>query len=235
MMAENWKEYQEQAAELFRSIGLDAETDIPVQGVRTVHNVDVFVEIELAGWTVKWVVECKYWNTRVSKLHVLALRQIVSDVGADRGILLCESGFQSGAIEAANLTNVRVSSLADLERDSREDVALVKLRDLFDRNLSSRERYWDIPKDIRIENGLRPGFGGEPIYSGDRVTQFTEKYLGLAFRGVYPIYVDEFDGLLLGREMPRKFESAEHTYRNIEPLVSELESKLATILDKGVE
>jgi hypothetical protein len=37
---------------------------------------------------------------------VLALRQIVTDVGADRGILLSEKGFQSGAVEAATLTNV---------------------------------------------------------------------------------------------------------------------------------
>jgi hypothetical protein len=48
------------------------------------------------------------------KLHVLALREIVTDLGADRGILLSESGVKSGAKEAARLTNVHISSLASL-------------------------------------------------------------------------------------------------------------------------
>ena len=64
------------------------------------------------GFDVIWLVECKRWRRRVTKLHVLALREIVADVGADRGILLSEVGFQSGAVEAAKLTNVHVTSLA---------------------------------------------------------------------------------------------------------------------------
>uniref|UniRef100_UPI00214D0BDC restriction endonuclease n=1 Tax=Klebsiella pneumoniae TaxID=573 RepID=UPI00214D0BDC len=39
-----------------------------------------------------WLVECKHWKNPVSKLHVLALREIVTEIGADRGILLSESG-----------------------------------------------------------------------------------------------------------------------------------------------
>jgi hypothetical protein len=46
------------------------------------------------------------WKSRISKAHVLVLREIVSDIGADRGILLAEHGAQSGAREAAVLTNV---------------------------------------------------------------------------------------------------------------------------------
>ncbi len=34
---------------------------------------------------IVWIVECKHWKTAVSKLHVLDLREIVSDIGADRG------------------------------------------------------------------------------------------------------------------------------------------------------
>lgn len=110
-MATDWRDYQEEAAALFRSMGLDAVTNETIQGVRTKHDVDVVVRSHYAGFDVTWLVECKHWKSPVSKLHVLALREIVSDTGADRGILLCEVGFQSGAIEAANLTNVQVTSL----------------------------------------------------------------------------------------------------------------------------
>ncbi len=94
-----WEKYQEEAAEFFRSLGLYAQTDAKVQGVRTQHDIDVLIKSHHVGFEVTWIVECKKWNTRISKLHVLALREIVSDTGADRGILLSESGFQSGAIE----------------------------------------------------------------------------------------------------------------------------------------
>lgn len=97
-MAE-WDDYQEEAAEFFRSIGLEAETNVTLQGVRTSHDVDVVVRSDLFGFDLLWIIECKYWKQAVSKLHVLALREIVTDLGADRGILLSESGFQSGQLK----------------------------------------------------------------------------------------------------------------------------------------
>src|ERR1044072_4291914 len=117
-----WKDYQEEAAEFFRSLGLEAQTDARVQGVCTQHDIDVLVKSHHARFEETWIVECKKWNTKMSKLHVLALREIVSDIGADRGILLSESGFQSGAIEAANLTNVQVTSLSEARIKSEHDV-----------------------------------------------------------------------------------------------------------------
>jgi len=82
-----WRGYQEEAAELFRSLGLDASTNVSIAGVRTTHDVDVLVRSHHAGFDVLWLVECKLWKTPISKLHVLALREIVADTGADRGIL----------------------------------------------------------------------------------------------------------------------------------------------------
>ena len=42
------------------------------------------------------------------------LAEVVKDVGADRGVLLSESGFQSGAARAAKNTNIELTSLKDL-------------------------------------------------------------------------------------------------------------------------
>ena len=44
-----WKDYQEEAAEFFRSLGLDANTDVNIQGVRTKHDVDVLVKSHITG------------------------------------------------------------------------------------------------------------------------------------------------------------------------------------------
>ena len=84
----NWQDYQEEADAFFRELGLEAEADVTLQGIRTKHDIDVLVKTHHAGFDITWIIECKHWNTRVSKLHVLALREIVNDTGADRGILL---------------------------------------------------------------------------------------------------------------------------------------------------
>tara|TARA_R110000787_G_C13430908_1_gene445576 strand:+ start:2105 stop:2809 length:705 start_codon:yes stop_codon:yes gene_type:complete len=227
-MALDWKDYQEEAAAFFRSLGLSAATDQTLHGVRTKHDIDVLVEIDVAGQPVKWIVECKYWKSNVSKLYVMALREIVNDLGADRGIILCETGFQRGAVEAANLTNVRVSSLAELRDTSRDAIASYRLNELFDRNMACRNQYWELPKDLRIQQGLRPGFGDEMHYSGARVVEFSEKLLGLAFRGAYPIIIDEYDSLLVGRSVPDSVQNTDEVLTLLEQLIAELEVKLST-------
>ena len=180
-----WKEYQEEAASFFRSLGLDASTDVSVTGVRTKHDVDVLVKSRHLGFEITWLVECKHWKSRVSKLHVLALREIVTDVGADRGILLSEIGFQSGAIEAANLTNVKATSLAEIGDSAKNDIFSMRLRELYDRIEVCNDRYWDIPKDHRIEHGLRPEVG-QNRYSGAGKIELCRDLLSQAFRGLYP-------------------------------------------------
>ena len=224
-MANDWKEYQEEAAEFFRSLGLKAETDVTVQGVRTTHDIDVYVRIDVAGFEVRWIVECKRWKSAVNKLHVMGLREIVADLGVDRGIILCEAGFQSGAVDAAKLTNVQVTSLEALAETSKEAVHAIRLRELFDRNERCRERYWDTPKDVRIENGLRPDLFSDDTYSGQFVVEVAHDILSKSFRGGFPIEMDMFDQLR-ARGLPSQMNKHEEVVAALEPLIVELEAKL---------
>lgn len=223
-MAENWKDYQEEAAVLFRSLGLDATTNASVRGVRTSHDVDVLVKSTHVGFEVIWIVECKHWKTPVSKLHVLALREIVADLGADRGILLCEKGFQSGAIEAAQLTNIQVTSLAAVTQSARHDIYSMRLRDLYDRIEVCSDRYWGIPKQQRIESGLR-GDVGELAYSGARTVEIVRDLLSRAFRGTYP-FRGEAIGALIEPNLPEQFHSAREVFDVAGPMVDDLERRL---------
>lgn len=224
-MTIEWKEYQEEAASFFRSLGLDASTDVTVEGVRTTHDIDVLVKSHHVGFEITWLVECKHWKTRVSKLHVLALREIVADVGADRGIILSETGFQSGAIEAARLTNVQVTSLAEVSDTSRNDIYSMRLRELYDRIEGCNDRYWNIPKDQRIEHGLRPDVGALG-YSGAHSIELCRDLLSRAFRGLYPVKTEVLIALTIP-EFPDHFNSHEEVVAVVEPLVGELENKLS--------
>lgn len=176
-----WKQYQEDTAAYFRSLGLDVSKDETIDGVRTTHDIDVLVRSHHVGFDITWIVECKYWKTPVTKLHVLALREIVTDVGADRGILLSESGFQSGAKEAANLTNVQLTSLDEMRETARDSFNAMRLRELYDRVEICRERYWNISKEDRIEAGLRPDVGGYS-YSGARTVDCCSKNMGTPYQ-----------------------------------------------------
>lgn len=230
-MASDWKEYQEDAATFFRSLGLSAETNVTLKGVRTSHAIDVVVKSRQFSFEILWLVECKQWKNPVTKLHVLALREIVNDLGADRGILLCEVGFQAGAIEAANLTNVQVTSLASLSIEACQDISAMRLREFYDRIENCNDRYWDLPKDFRKLTGLRPDFM-EIGYSGAKVIDFCRQLLSHAFRGNYPI---DTDHLMMGAFMPFVRPGLPSCYPNIgtvveviESLTVELEGKLDT-------
>ena len=218
-----WKKYQEDAASYFRSLGLSATTDVTVNGVRTHHDVDVLVTTHYVGFDITWIVECKKWKTRVNKLHVLALREIVSDVGADRGILLSESGFQSGAIEAANLTNIQATSISELRDSASSSIYAMRLRDLYDRVVICKDKYWSIPKDIRIKYGLRTE-GAD--YSALRIIDMCIDILSRAFRGVYPFNSETMEAyILFGKD--NSFESA----KDVVDLVGNKIYEVETLLD----
>ncbi len=170
------------------------------------------------------MVECKLWNSRVSKLHVLALCEIVSDIGADRGILLAEKGFQSGASEAAALTNVHLTSLANARQATRNEVFGLRLTELYDRVQQARDRYWQIPKDVRIEHGLRPQVGASG-YSGSAAIELAEELLRKGFRGSYPFDIEHLSRYALPG-FPETIEAVEELFEHLDPMVGELEDRL---------
>ena len=145
---------------------MDAVTDESLAGTRTSHDIDVVVRSTHVGFSLLWVIECKHWKTKVTKLHVLGLRTIVTDVGADRGLLLAERGFQAGAQEAAQLTNVQLTSLEELRGVAAHDIGAASVRALLDRVEQCRRTYWEFGKVDRIKYGLRP----EPGAVGDSTT-----------------------------------------------------------------
>jgi hypothetical protein len=119
----NWADYQEDAASFFRDLGYEARTNVTVEGARGKHDVDVLVTFQAAGVVVTWVIECKQWQRPVPKERVLILANVVADIGADRGILVAESGYQAGAIRVAEHANVTLTSLVDLRENSDEERA----------------------------------------------------------------------------------------------------------------
>lgn len=118
----SWRKYQEETAEIFIKLGCKAGVNQEVEGVRNKHSIDVWVEFEKFGLETNWIVECKHWKRRVSQDMVHTLRDIVQDIGADKGILVSKSGFQSGAVAAARKSNIILTDLIELRNNASEDL-----------------------------------------------------------------------------------------------------------------
>ncbi|MBP2159568.1 MULTISPECIES: restriction endonuclease [Asticcacaulis] len=231
-MTSTWREYQQEACDFFHKLGWDAATDVAVQGVRTSHDIDVLVNIDHAGFKITWVVECKAWRRPVTKLHVMGLREIVHDIGADRGILLAESGFQSGALEASNFTNVQVTSLKALKVSTKDEVNSSGLKNLLGKLEKASYEYWEIPKEERINHKLRSGGPGQ-YYPGIAVIQLSRDFLGQALRGVFPIQVGGAAQMFAGiASLPTKFETVEEVIHYMTPLIDDFELRISDVYSR---
>ena len=139
-MVAGWRAYQQEVADFFSSLGFEANVDVRAEGVRATHLVDALVRFESFGLQHSWIIECKAWTRRVSKHEVMALRGIVDDLGADRGFLLSERGFQPAAIAAAHLSNVSLTNLRDLQTRAEPDLLDARRRRLEERAVALSDR-----------------------------------------------------------------------------------------------
>lgn len=118
----NWQEYQALAAASFEAMDCSVAVDARLQGARSAHDTDVVVRFTRWGINQLWIVECKHQQRKVTKSAVETLKSIVSDVGADKGFLLSESGFQPAARAAADKTSLSLLTLKELQDRAAPDV-----------------------------------------------------------------------------------------------------------------
>lgn len=95
-------------------MGFMADIDAPVQGARSTHMVDVWVQGSIKGLPWSCAVECKKWKRKIGKAQILTLKALCDDIGASAGIVLAESEFQPGAKSAADSTVIRLASLQEI-------------------------------------------------------------------------------------------------------------------------
>jgi hypothetical protein len=169
--AVTWQDYQQEVASFFEGLGCTVQVEAEVQGIRTRHKIDVWAISTRFGLFTRWVVECKLWQAAVPKEKVFALRTIVDDVGADRGFLIAEGGFQSGAIEAAESTNITLVTLAELRASAEDDLQMLRLeatgRNLQRLSMRCFELRYSVKDGSRITSTPRKGY----ILEGDTRTQ----------------------------------------------------------------
>lgn len=165
-----WRAYEEDVATFFRSLGLDAKVEHVVEGVRSKHAIDVYVTFEKWGITHIWIVECKLHARPVTKADIETLKSIAHEVGASLAFILSESGFQAGALEAAQQTNVVPTSLEELKSKTKDELLWHEVAILNDKALELQERLHGMWEEIERESRfsrasrLRRGVDGDSFW-----------------------------------------------------------------------
>src|SRR4051812_13753237 len=104
----DWQDLQNQAAQILTECGLTAEVEKAVKLARGDVNVDVYgLDTNQTPKTV-CLCECKNWSTAVPKDVVHGFRTVMGDFGANLGYVISSGGFQKGAPEAAEFTNIKL-------------------------------------------------------------------------------------------------------------------------------
>jgi len=105
---ESWKNLQNEVGQILCECGFDAKVDKKIETTRGTVNVDVYAEDHSRISEIKYLIECKYWKNRVPKTIVHAFRTVVSDFGANVGLIVSSAGFQSGAFDTVKKSPVKL-------------------------------------------------------------------------------------------------------------------------------
>lgn len=153
--------------QMFREIGCEVTVGYVAPNVRGRKEIDVYVKDPIITPPATYLCECKLWARPVPQEVVHSFRTVMADTGANRGYIISHSGFQSGAREAAEHTNVELVTFDELQAIffDRWRVAMGKhFRPASDELFP----YWDYP-------GRMPRFKWEPAHV-KRNSQLHEAY-----------------------------------------------------------
>lgn len=183
-----WQEYQNQVARLFADLGCAVEVDPTVQGARGRHKVDVLVRFPVFGLESLWVIECKYWTSLIPKEKVLVLRSVVEDVGADRGILVSEQGYQKGAHDMVSFANITIVKFSELRELASRHLLRVRIDSVRERIAILESRLRPLRNVVHHESGFTMG-----------AIPGVDNWKLIEHGGALGILKIAFDDLILGR------------------------------------
>ena len=113
----DWRELQEGVRRIFRNIGLAADVEVNLETPRGSVTVDVLAVDGRSVDKIKYVVECKNWNSAVPQTVVHAFTTVMHETGANIGFIISKHELQSGAAQYTRHTNI--SGLTYLEFQQR--------------------------------------------------------------------------------------------------------------------
>jgi len=172
---------------------LDYETAIEkdIQTARGIVNVDVFCIKNSADLRDTSIIECKHWTNPVPKTIVHAFRSVVTDYGANIGYIISKSGFQSGAFEAAQNSNIKLLTFDEFQTAFRTrwlDAVVDKIEEVG----YPLRKYCD-PMETFAANE----YDRLPEERQRQISQMMNKYYNISMHSMRILYKDVMNGRLM--------------------------------------
>jgi hypothetical protein len=114
-MPEDWGGLEDLVTAILNEAGLEAKRDVSLTLPRGGVDVDVVAEETHDGIVHRIFCECKNWRTNIPREVVHAFRTVVAEAGANRGYVISRVGFQTGATDAAQSTNIELVTFAEFQ------------------------------------------------------------------------------------------------------------------------
>lgn len=111
----NWQELELLVQQLFKKLECHTEIRKNMTTARGKVVVDIFVKDFVSSPPLIYLCECKYWIKRIPKSVIHSFRTVVHDTGANRGYIISKAGFQRGAFEAADNSNIELVTWEQLQ------------------------------------------------------------------------------------------------------------------------
>lgn len=182
-----WKELQDRVAIILNECGFEAETPKTIPTARGSVEVDVFATDNSQTPEAIFLIECKLWSTSVTKEKVHAFRSVIEDYGANFGLVVSSGGFQRGAIEAANHTNISLLNWEGFNALYRKRWITSYMAPRIAKHAGPLNEYTE-PINSRI---LRKTLA-LPEDSQVQIKELQVKYLGLAFASLVTFFQSPF-------------------------------------------
>jgi hypothetical protein len=117
----DWRDLQNQVGQILEECGFDVEIERKTSMARGQADIDVYARETRNRRTYTVLCECKNWKTAIPQTVVHSFRNVVIETGANIGYVISSKGYQSGAFEAADLTNLKLLTWEQFHEEFQPD------------------------------------------------------------------------------------------------------------------
>jgi len=189
----DWRDLQNKVCQLFKEMGYDTEIEkvINLAG-RGKKEVDVYIEDPLASHNHRYLIECKHWEHNVHQDVVHGFKTVMEGAGASTGFIVSKRGFQKGAYEAAQYTNINLVTFEELQhlygdewfrkQEEKLDKYLTELRHIYTCHFKQSSNIPIMNNGVFTSNGLSSELSHYAHWVGDLMLTissiFPRNYMG---------------------------------------------------------
>ena len=92
---------------------IEVKHNVVLKGLKGQHQIDVYWRFELSGVEYQTAIECKNYSSPVKCNDIRAFESALDDIQNINGIFVAKSGYQSGAIEYAINSKIKILELRE--------------------------------------------------------------------------------------------------------------------------